>query len=159
MSGKAKGHVAIRRRGGAKQFVVRFAAAGKRHYLVLGSERRGCLAEALFRALGKEHSPGGPDRMVGGRELRSLGPDETISVTVLHDFLLSALRHDAIYDALIERMTLQADALQLDPEGLAIVLPGLISDLLDIVGKEDWIAVAELLIGDAREELEGGEPR
>lgn len=158
MGGKARGHVAIRRRGGAKQFVVRFAAAGKRHYLVLGG-RRGCLAEALFRALGKEHSPGSLDRMVGGRELRSLGPDETISVTVLHGFLLSALRHDAIYDALIERMTFQADARQLDPEGLAIVLPGLISDLFDVVGKEDWIAVADLLIRDAHEELDGGEAR
>jgi hypothetical protein len=93
--------------------------------------------------------------VAGGWELRRPACDEP--VTVLHDFLLSALRHDALRDALLERMTFQADSLQLDPEGLAIVLPSLLYHLLDTVGKEDWIAVAEHLIHDSQRGIGAGE--
>jgi hypothetical protein len=55
MSGKARGHVAVRRREGDARYALRFASVGKRHYLALGSEREGwnpSLAERVLLALG-----------------------------------------------------------------------------------------------------------
>ncbi len=55
MSGKARGHVAVRQRRGDTRYALRFAFDGKRHYLALGSERDGwnpSLAERALLALG-----------------------------------------------------------------------------------------------------------
>lgn len=55
MGGKARGHVAVRRRKGDSRYGLRFASAGKRHYLALGSEREGwnpSSAERVLLALG-----------------------------------------------------------------------------------------------------------
>jgi hypothetical protein len=51
MSGKARGQVAIRRRRGVKRYALRFATAGKRHYLALGSEREGWSLGSAERVL------------------------------------------------------------------------------------------------------------
>jgi hypothetical protein len=55
MGGRARGHVAVRRRRGDARYAVRCASAGKRHYLALGSERDGwnpSFAERVLLALG-----------------------------------------------------------------------------------------------------------
>jgi hypothetical protein len=55
MSGTARGHVAVRRRKSDARYALRFASAGKRHYLALGSEREGwnpSMAERVLLALG-----------------------------------------------------------------------------------------------------------
>jgi hypothetical protein len=92
--------------------------------------------------------------MTGGAPIRRLSGGESVSTEVLRDFLIRALRHDAIADVLLERMVFFWDCRQLDPEGLAIALPDLVNDLLEVVGKEDWIAIAGLLIEDFHLEVE-----
>ncbi len=67
MVGKARGHVAVRRRKGDDRYGLRFASAGKRHYLALGSEREGwnpSLSERVLLALGAGFvaGPGPADR-------------------------------------------------------------------------------------------------
>lgn len=95
--------------------------------------------------------------MSEGRENRRIAEGETIPVSVIHDFLLAVLRSDAIYDVLLERIALFDDSCQLDPEGLAVSLPELVAGVMNVVGKEDWIVVAELLIEEFRE-MRGGSP-
>jgi hypothetical protein len=94
--------------------------------------------------------------MTGGAEVRRIGADDAIPVTVLRDFLLGALRHDAIHDVLFERMDFHAARRQLDADGLAAVLPELIGDVLAVASKEDWIALAEILI-DSYDDAAGEE--
>jgi hypothetical protein len=61
------------------------------------------------------------------------------------------LRHEALYDVVLERMAFHAERNQLDAVGLAAVLPELIGDVLEVGTKEDWIAVAGVLIEDYRD--------
>lgn len=89
-------------------------------------------------------------------ENRRIAEGETIPAGVVHDFLLAVLHTDAIYDVLLERMAFFDDSRQLDPEGLAILLPELVAGVMDVVGKEDWIVVAELLIEEFHEIGGGG---
>ena len=89
--------------------------------------------------------------MSKGTEIRRIAEGETISVGVVHDFLLAVLHSDAICDVLLERMAFFDDCHQLDPEGLAALLPELVAGVMDVVGKEDWIVVAELLIEEFHE--------
>lgn len=99
--------------------------------------------------------------MGGQDDVRRIAVDDAIPIALLRDFALTALRHDAIYDELIERMAFHAGRGQLDAIGLAAVLPELIGDVLEVVTKADWVAVAEALIADFREGIdqEGGEDR
>jgi len=93
-------------------------------------------------------------------QVRRLTPGDTITVEVLRDFLLSALRHDALADAVAERMAFHARRGQLDAIGLAAVLPEMIGDVLHVARKEDWVALAGSLIDAARDDLpRGGEER
>lgn len=89
-------------------------------------------------------------------QVREFTPGDTITVEVLRDFLMTALRHDAIADVLVERMAFHARRGQLDAVGLAAVLPELIGDVLHVARKEDWVALAEALIDAAGDDLSGG---
>jgi hypothetical protein len=89
-------------------------------------------------------------------QVRELTPGDAITVEVLRDFLMTALRHDAIADVLVERMAFHARRGQLDAVGLAAVLPELVGDVLHVARKEDWLALAEALIDAARDDLPGG---
>ncbi|MGH2973580.1 MAG: hypothetical protein ACRDLL_01745 [Solirubrobacterales bacterium] len=91
--------------------------------------------------------------MSASEDLRWIGRDDAIPVGVLRDFLLQALRHDAIADVLIERMVSRAEAGQLNAKGLSALLPELIDDVLGVSSNEDWLAIADALIDDAREAL------
>ena len=91
--------------------------------------------------------------MNGPEDLRWIARDDAIPIRTLRDFLLQALRHDAIADVLIERMVARAEAGRLDAHSLSVLLPELIGDLLDATANEDWLAIADALIEDTREAL------
>jgi hypothetical protein len=91
--------------------------------------------------------------MNASEDLRWLGRDDAIPAKVLRDFLLQALRHDAIADVLIERMASQVEAGRLNVKGLSALLPELIDDVLGVSSNEDWLAIADVLIEDSREAL------
>lgn len=90
------------------------------------------------------------------QEIRRIAEGETIPVTTLRDFILWALRHEALYDVVLERMAFHADRNQLDAIGLAAALPELIGDVLEVGTKEDWTVVAEVLIEEFRDARGGG---
>ena len=91
--------------------------------------------------------------MSTGEDIRRIGSDDTIAVDVLRDFLMQALRHDAIRDVLIERMTSRAERGNLDAFSLSAILPDLIAEVLVVTTNEDWMAIADVLIEDMREAL------
>lgn len=91
--------------------------------------------------------------MSAGEDIRRIGSDDTILVSVLRDFLMQALRHDAIRDVLIERMASRAERGRLDAHSLSVLLPELIADVFDVAINEDWMAIADTLIEDMREAL------
>lgn len=91
--------------------------------------------------------------MTRGEDTRCIAAGETIPVAVLRDFVLAALRHDAISDVLIERMVSRAERGRLDAHSLSALLPELIDDVLGAAAAEDWLAIADALIEDTRESL------
>lgn len=93
--------------------------------------------------------------MSAERDIRRIGSDDTdtIPARVLRDFLLHALRHEAISDVLIEWMVFEAEKGRLGTHSLARELPELIGEVLDAAAGEDWLAVAVALIEDMRESL------
>jgi hypothetical protein len=91
--------------------------------------------------------------MKPSEELRLIAGEDAIPVRTLRDFILQALRHDAISDVLIERMVSRAERGRLDAHSLSVLLPELIGDVLDAAAEEDWLAIADVLIDDTREAL------
>lgn len=91
--------------------------------------------------------------MSGDPDIRWIACGDTIPTALLRDFLVRALRHDAIRDVLIERMALRAERGRLDPGSLAVLLPQLIADVLDVATNDDWTAIADGLIEEMRESL------
>ena len=88
-----------------------------------------------------------------GEQTRRIASDDTIPVGILRDFLLRALRHEAIADVLIERMASRAERGNLDPFTLSAILPDLIAEIVVVATNEDWTAIADVLIEDMREAL------
>lgn len=91
--------------------------------------------------------------MSAGKDTRRISSDDTIPVGVLRDFLLRALRHEAIGDVLIERMAARAERGHLDAFTLSAILPDLIAEVVVVATNEDWMAIADTLIEDMREAL------
>jgi hypothetical protein len=91
--------------------------------------------------------------MSASEDLRRIACDDAIPASILRDFLLRALRHDAIADVLIERMVSRAERGRLDAHSLSALLPELIGNVLDAAANEDWLAIADALIEDTREAL------
>jgi hypothetical protein len=88
-----------------------------------------------------------------GEDIRRIGSEDSIPVDILRDFLLRALRHEAIADVLIERMASRAERGNLDAFSLSAILPDLIAEVLVVATNEDWLAIADALIEDMREAL------
>lgn len=90
-------------------------------------------------------------------ELRQIASGDTITAGVLRDFLLNALRHEAILDVLTESVAHHAAEDSLQASVLSASLPTLITEILDAATVEDWEIVAERLIDAGRDALgEGG---
>lgn len=92
--------------------------------------------------------------MTGEAEIRRIACEDTIPVSVLRDFVLAALRHDAISDALTELLFNRVSKGDFRPEPLAPSLRSMIEEILDAAEPEDWQIVALRLIDDAREAVE-----
>jgi hypothetical protein len=89
--------------------------------------------------------------------LRQIASGDTITPGVLRDFLLNALRHEAILDVLGELIAHHAAGDSLEASALSASLPTLITEILDAATVEDWEIVAERLIDAGRDALgEGG---
>jgi len=89
--------------------------------------------------------------MTGMPETRRITEGDEIPVAVLRDLLFGVLRHDALHDALIERMDFHARREQLDPEGLSAALPEMVGDVLAVATRDDWLAVAEAFVEGFRD--------
>lgn len=98
-------------------------------------------------------------------EIRQLASGETITADLLRDFLLTTLRHDAICDVLMAQVVAAIEdgypSDQLRVGVLSSELQVLIAEVMSAAERDDWKAVASLLIEDTRGELEeeigGGE--
>lgn len=88
-------------------------------------------------------------------ETRQIVSGDLISAEVLRDFLVNALRHDAVRDELTELLVSSlrggwAD----DSEALGGSLRQLLLEVIDAAEPEDWEALAERHLSDARSVLE-----
>jgi hypothetical protein len=101
---------------------------------------------------------GGPP--CGAHDLREISDAESIPASVVRDFLLTCLRHDALHDVVIERIDELANERDLDIPSVAALLPRLHEELLAVVRCPDWIYAAGALIDAYRDATEeGGDPR
>lgn len=96
----------------------------------------------------------------GDLDAREIGGGDRISAAVLRDFLLTCFRHDALHDAVIERIDEQATEGDLDISRVAALLPRLHGELLAAVRHPDWLYAAGALIDAHRDATEEeGRPR
>ncbi len=80
-------------------------------------------------------------------EIRRIGgTGDAIPVDVLRDFLLACFRHDALRDAVMERMAIDGARGQLDAIGVALGLPTMIGEVVATALPEDWRSIAVALI-------------
>lgn len=87
-------------------------------------------------------------------ETRQIVSGGLISAEVLCDFLVSALRHDAVRDELTALMVSSLRGGWADSEALGGNLRRLLLDVIDAAERGDWEAIAALHLGDARDLLE-----
>ena len=74
--------------------------------------------------------------------LREIAGGDTIAASVLRDFLLTCLRHDALHDATTERLDALAREGRLDVSLLAEMLREEVGRLQAAVEYQDWLYVA-----------------
>jgi len=105
------------------------------------------------------------ERLRGGRRRRDLRPDsapatrpkrvteggEQIDVVLLRAFLKRALEDDAVADPVNDLLFDHVVAGRFHPSVVAESLPSYINEVLGAVTREDWQAVADELIAEARE--------
>lgn len=97
-----------------------------------------------------------------GRAARKTDPAETrqivsgdlLSAEVLRDFLVSALRHDAVRDELTELLVFSLRGGWADSEALGGNLRRLLLETIDAAEPGDWEAAAALHLADARDLFE-----
>jgi hypothetical protein len=91
--------------------------------------------------------------------LREIAGGDTIAASVLQDFLLTCLRHDALRDAATERLDALASEGRLDISTVAKMLREEVGSLQAAVKYPDWLYVAGALMDayrDAADEGAGG---
>ena len=89
--------------------------------------------------------------MATQREERVSEQGNRIDVALLRGFLKRVLADDALADPVNELLFEHVVAGRFHPSVVAATLPSLIQELLGAATGEDWQAVAEELIGEARE--------
>lgn len=86
-----------------------------------------------------------------GREERATEQGNRIDVTVLRAFLKRTLGDDALADPVNELLFEHVVAGRYHPSVIAESLPSYIAEILGAATREDWQAVADELIAEARE--------
>lgn len=81
---------------------------------------------------------------------RIIAPGETITASLVRDFILAALRHDAIQDVLSEQLFDLLARGDVNADAFAATLRPMIEEILDVATAEDLRSVAVCLIDDAR---------
>lgn len=81
---------------------------------------------------------------------------EQIDARLVRDFIRAALAHDALADPVHELLHNHVVDGRYDPSVVAVSLKQLIAEIIATANALDWRAVADEMIGDARETL--GEP-
>lgn len=85
------------------------------------------------------------------REERVTEQGNRIDITVLRSFLKRALEDDAVADPVNELLFEHVVAGRYHPSVVAESLPSYINEILGAATREDWQAVADELIAEARE--------
>lgn len=86
-------------------------------------------------------------------EQRLTEQGERIDAELLRDFVHRALAHDAVADPVFELLYAHVADGQLDASLVAASLKPLIVEVLDAATVQDWRAVSDQLIDEAREAL------
>jgi len=110
------------------------------------------LAKSVQRCRGRRQGrrrPAPPPAPV--REERSTEHGNRIAVVLLRGFLKHALKDDAVADPVNELIFEHVVAGRHHPSVLAESLPAYIAEILGAARREDWQAVADELIAEARE--------
>lgn len=84
-------------------------------------------------------------------EERRTEQGNTIPVELLRGFLRRVLADDAIADSVSELLFEHVVAGRYHPSLVAASLPGYINELVECARREDWQALADELIAEARE--------
>jgi hypothetical protein len=82
---------------------------------------------------------------------RRTGRGDTIDAGLIHGFLKRALEDDAVADPVNDLLFEHVVAGRFHPSVVAENLPGYIHEILNTATREDWQAVADELIAEARE--------
>ena len=86
-------------------------------------------------------------------DMRTTGQGDTISVDLLRSFITMALEHDAVRDSIDDLMYEHVVGGRYHPTIVTGSLKGFITEVLDAATTEDWRAIGEQLIADARAAL------
>lgn len=99
------------------------------------------------RCRGRQH----PSTATAARPHRVTEAGEKIDVNLLRVFLKRTLEDDAVADPVNDLLFEHVVAGRLHPSVVAESLPGYINEVLNAPTREDWQAVADELIAEARE--------
>lgn len=89
--------------------------------------------------------------MTSGGGQRTTEQGDTVDVALLRGFLRRALADDAVADRVDELLFEHVVEGRFHPSVVTETLPGLLSEVIGAARTEDWQAVADELITDARE--------
>ncbi len=86
-------------------------------------------------------------------ETRTSEQGTTFRAEQVRSFLLAALQHDTVADATRELLFEHLVEGKYHPSFVAENLRPILNEVLDVVTREDWAAVAEELLAEARDTL------
>lgn len=111
-----------------------------------------------LRILMEEEAAQSPGRSEPPKEAAAKSPEvrvteqgNRITVAMIRGFLKRVLADDAVADEVANLLFEHVVAGRLHPSVVAATLPGYINEILEAATREDWQAVADELIAEARE--------
>lgn len=111
----------------------------------------------LLRSRGRPHVLGRKAPIEPAAPRRRTEQGSVIDVVLIRGFLKRALEDDAVADPVNDLLFDHVVAGRFHPSVVVESLPGYINEILNTATREDWQAVADELIAEAREI--DGEPR
>jgi hypothetical protein len=88
-----------------------------------------------------------------GPEMRETDGGDRISVKVLREYLIWVIHHDAVYDNANDLIFDHVAGGYLHPAVAVVALRELVSETIEAATVEDWHAVFDALVSDARESV------